>query len=366
MRTLYCLALLFVTLAVTISTGCSVNSSIESQESFKSSSKPQESAKSIDEPVVLELTYPAGESPKVFVTGWVFGAKCLLNPGTPEEKDISHLVNWTGEAKFEPATGSVSRPTFNRVGNNVISIEVKVGQEVTRKQYTISTVSPAAYAHVGDQSYCPSDSHGCPACPHSPIGPIITGSPNVTIDGIPAARVGDKGTATPCCGPQTFEIIEGDPDVLIDGKPAARLGDKTLHCGCSPGSIVGKAVPTTPTTVPEPLSLRQTILGKSWRLNLKRGDINASFDIVFKADGTFGFMNTSWNTEWTLEGSSITLKMSHDYKSGPNMVQKLELAGTITQAKDGNHENATMKGEFREWNEWEKEKSMKAGTWTAE
>jgi len=39
----------------------------------------------------LELTYPVGESPKVFIIGWVFGAKCTYNEnGT--EVDISERI----------------------------------------------------------------------------------------------------------------------------------------------------------------------------------------------------------------------------------------------------------------------------------
>ena len=38
--------------------------------------------------VNLELTYPVGPSPKVFDSGWVFGARCIVNAGTREEKDI--------------------------------------------------------------------------------------------------------------------------------------------------------------------------------------------------------------------------------------------------------------------------------------
>ncbi|MBI5706957.1 MAG: PAAR domain-containing protein [Armatimonadetes bacterium] len=85
----------------------------------------------------------------------------------------------------------------------------------------------------------PACAHGCPACPHTVIGPVTSGSPTVRINGQPAARVGDVGTHTACCGPNTFRIEEGDSQVLIDGKPAARIGDKTKHCGGA-GKLVAK------------------------------------------------------------------------------------------------------------------------------
>jgi len=202
-------------------------------------------------PVNLELTYPAGVSPKVFTTGWVFGARCLINPGTVDEKDISDQVKWTGDAVFYPSTGSISRPVFKKTGVNNIILRVTHGQQTTQKQYAVTTVSPLGYARVGDIAHCSADAHGCPRCPHVVEGPIINGSPDVFLNGLPAARAGDKGihTAT-CCGPNTFEIITGDPEVLINGKPAARIGDKTKHCGGSGEITSGVTNPTfTPTTV---------------------------------------------------------------------------------------------------------------------
>lgn len=58
-------------------------------------------------------------------------------------------------------------------------------------------------------------------------GPVIAGSGNVTIGGIPAARKGDKLI---CIGPPDT-INAGSSSVKINGKPAARLGDSTAHGG---------------------------------------------------------------------------------------------------------------------------------------
>ncbi|MDX5929287.1 PAAR domain-containing protein [Acidiphilium acidophilum] len=66
------------------------------------------------------------------------------------------------------------------------------------------------------------DMHTCPESdgpvPHVG-GPILTGSPNVLIGGLPAARVTDKVT---CVGPPDMVAV-GSPTVLINGLPAASL-----------------------------------------------------------------------------------------------------------------------------------------------
>lgn len=64
---------------------------------------------------------------------------------------------------------------------------------------------------------------------------VEIGSPNVSIEGLPAARVGDP-VGPPCAKP----IVKGSFTVFINGKPAARLGDQV---GCS-GTIVKGAART--------------------------------------------------------------------------------------------------------------------------
>ena len=61
----------------------------------------------------------------------------------------------------------------------------------------------------------------------------------MTVDGLPAARVGDTGIHAAWCGNSTFTIASGDPSVLIDGRPAAMVGSQTNHCGGT-GSIVNR------------------------------------------------------------------------------------------------------------------------------
>jgi uncharacterized Zn-binding protein involved in type VI secretion len=188
-------------------------------------------------PITLALTYPAGWSPNVFTSGWVFGAKCIAGQGTTNQQDLSDLVKWSGTGSFSPEMGRTSRPVFSSPGSQTITISIDFQGKTYEKTVNVNAVSPAGYAHVSSQSSCPSDSHGCPACPHPTVGPVTTGSPNVLVNGLPAARVGDRGVAAACCGPNTFEITEGDGSVLINGRAAAKIGSVTQHCGGT-GSII--------------------------------------------------------------------------------------------------------------------------------
>lgn len=75
-----------------------------------------------------------------------------------------------------------------------------------------------------------SDRHTCPASdgpkPHVG-GPINTGSPNVKIGYMPAARMADMAI---CSGPPDT-ISMGSKSVKINYMPAARKGDPTVHGG---------------------------------------------------------------------------------------------------------------------------------------
>lgn len=84
---------------------------------------------------------------------------------------------------------------------------------------------------VGDKSFCPRDSHGGSCCTHAVRGPAVSGSPDVVINGRPALRLGDQGTHSSCCGPNSWTAIMGSSNVLVNGKPVVRLGDATKHCG---------------------------------------------------------------------------------------------------------------------------------------
>jgi uncharacterized Zn-binding protein involved in type VI secretion len=187
----------------------------------------------------LKLTYPAGQSPKVFSKGWIFGAECIH-----DGVDCAANVKWEGTGTFSPDRGPRSRPTFAGHGANRIELSVEIDGETFKKSYDVATVNPVGYARFGDMVRG-HDVHACPACPHPVVGQIITGSDTVLIEGVsgntlPAARVGDRGIHTACCGPNSFEIVGGDAGVLIDGRPAARIGDATKHCG-GDGTIVSSS-----------------------------------------------------------------------------------------------------------------------------
>ena len=83
-----------------------------------------------------------------------------------------------------------------------------------------------AFARVGDQT----SGHG--AYPPNVLGG--PGSPDVLIEGVPAALVGD-GTVSPCVAPnhspKTGVIQDGSPTATANGKKIARIGDP-LSCGC--------------------------------------------------------------------------------------------------------------------------------------
>ncbi len=100
---------------------------------------------------------------------------------------------------------------------------------------------------LGDKAKAPIDAHGCPACPHTTMGPAIIGSPTVVVNGLPALRVGDYGVHAACCAMNMFIAEKGSTVVFIDGLPAHRKGDRTQHCGGkgtlidgSPDVIVGE------------------------------------------------------------------------------------------------------------------------------
>lgn len=94
---------------------------------------------------------------------------------------------------------------------------------------------------LGDRSRAPADAHGCPACPHNCVGPAVSGSPDVMINGKPVLRVGDMGVHAACCGPNLWVAVEGSASVFVNGLPVHRKGDKDLHCGGLGEMIEGSA-----------------------------------------------------------------------------------------------------------------------------
>ena len=84
--------------------------------------------------------------------------------------------------------------------------------------------------------------HSCPMCngatPHAG-GPVVTGSPNVFINGKPVARLGDFCA---CCG-AVAKIATGHANVFVNGLPIATTDSLTSHGGRivtgSPNVLIG-------------------------------------------------------------------------------------------------------------------------------
>jgi uncharacterized Zn-binding protein involved in type VI secretion len=88
-----------------------------------------------------------------------------------------------------------------------------------------------AQGRLGDKAQAPLCAHGCPACPHSTIGPGVSGSPNVLVNSKPSLRVDDNGVHSACCGPNQWRALQGSETVFINGRAAFRKGDASQHCG---------------------------------------------------------------------------------------------------------------------------------------
>jgi uncharacterized Zn-binding protein involved in type VI secretion len=75
---------------------------------------------------------------------------------------------------------------------------------------------------------------GDPGLIHCSPWTIANGSPDVYINGRPAARVGDKTSLhlRPglICPPHTAAISQGAATVFINGRPAARVGSAVAGC----------------------------------------------------------------------------------------------------------------------------------------
>jgi hypothetical protein len=118
------------------------------------------------------------------------------------------------------------------------------------------------------------------------------------------------------------------------------------------------------TIVPKEYTLLETLLKKGWSLYL--GNDPSSTWIKFDEDGTFHYRNDAWKASWILSGSSITMEMEYDYKSGPDMIKRVKLTGSLVASSTGDYADATMHGEYEEWGDWDKDSTYKTGTWRAE
>jgi len=65
-------------------------------------------------------------------------------------------------------------------------------------------------SRLGDNAKISGDAHGCPACPHTCVGPAIAGSPNVFANSMNALRVApDPGIHAACCDGNIWQTMVG-------------------------------------------------------------------------------------------------------------------------------------------------------------
>lgn len=92
---------------------------------------------------------------------------------------------------------------------------------------------------LGDKAKTEGHTHGGVCCePHTCIGPAVSASSNVLVNGKPALRLGDLGVHSPCCGPSVWTVDAGSGGLFINGMRAVRQGDLTIHCGISEGEMI--------------------------------------------------------------------------------------------------------------------------------
>jgi len=65
----------------------------------------------------------------------------------------------------------------------------------------------------------------------SVMGPSISASADVSVNGTPALRKSDNGIHAACCGTNTWKITGASSSVDVNGQPLVRKGDPTKHCG---------------------------------------------------------------------------------------------------------------------------------------
>ena len=84
--------------------------------------------------------------------------------------------------------------------------------------------------------------HGAKCCPHTVVGTIIQGSPDISVNGLQVARLNDRVVHNcPHCGVGWISSASGS--VLANGIPVARLGDTVTYPGGT--GIITTASPST-------------------------------------------------------------------------------------------------------------------------
>ncbi len=120
---------------------------------------------------------------------------------------------------------------------------------------------------LGDYAHAPVDAHGCPACPHSPMGPAVAGSPDVLVNGLPALRVGDPGMHFACCGSNLWSAQTGSSTVFFNDLPVHRQDDLTMHCGGQGRLVMGSGDVIVGDRTPRKTAYTTPVIGTLQLLN---------------------------------------------------------------------------------------------------
>ncbi len=94
-------------------------------------------------------------------------------------------------------------------------------------------------SRLSDIAFVPSDTHSCSGCSHSCAGPLVKGSSDVYVNGLPVAREGDPGVHSGCCGANTWSCEGCSSTVKVNGKGVSRMADSTKHCGGKGSLTIG-------------------------------------------------------------------------------------------------------------------------------
>lgn len=95
---------------------------------------------------------------------------------------------------------------------------------------------PRRAGRLGDNSQV-----GPGPCKHTAIGPAVSASVNILINGRRALRVGDDGVHGGCCDTNSWQAARGAATVLVNNRPAHRVGDADQSCGGSGQMVQGSA-----------------------------------------------------------------------------------------------------------------------------
>lgn len=139
------------------------------------------------------------------------------------------LIGVAAAAAAAVVIGAVATAAAAEIASGGLATPLVAGVAVTAGEFVTNMVVGGSLMSLGEEL---GETFGG-SMMGPPTGTIISGSPNVFINGRPAARVLDPVACAAHGDPDA--IAQGSTDVFINGLPAARIGDKIV-CG---GVIIG-------------------------------------------------------------------------------------------------------------------------------